>query len=88
MKKIIFTLFFVSFVLAQTESSNRSLTIYKDNFAVINEPIIWNVKPGKNVVSFSNVSKNLLFDSPVLNVQGVQVLSQTCLLYTSPSPRD
>ena len=77
MKKIIFTLFFVSFVLAQTESSNRSLTIYKDNFAVINEPIIWNVKPGKNVVSFSNVSKNLLFDSPVLNIQGVQVLSQT-----------
>ena len=77
MKKIIFTLFFVSFVLAQTESSNRSLTIYKDNFAVINEPIIWNVKPGKNVVSFSNVSKNLLFDSPVLNIQGVQVLSLT-----------
>ena len=55
MKKIIFTLFFVSFVLAQTESSNRSLTIYKDNFAVINEPIIWNVKSGKNVVSFSNI---------------------------------
>ena len=77
MKKTIFTLFFVSFVLAQTESSNRSLIIYKDNFAVINEPIIWNVKSGKNVVSFSNISKNLLFDSPVLNIQGVQVLSQT-----------
>ena len=77
MKKIILTLFFVSFVLAQAESSNRSLTIYKDNFAVVKEPIIWNLKSGKNVTSFSNVSKNLLFDSPVLNIQGVEVLSQT-----------
>ncbi len=77
MKKIILTLFLVSFVLAQAESSNRSLTIYKDNFAVIKEPIIWNLKSGKNITSFSNVSKNLLFDSPVLSIQGVEVLSQT-----------
>ena len=77
MKKIILTLFFVSFVFAQAESSNRSLTIYKDNFAVVKEPIIWNLKSGKNITSFSNISKNLLFDSPVLNIQGVEVLSQT-----------
>jgi len=77
MKKLIFILLLYSVVFSQQESSNRSLTIYKDNFAVIKEPIIWNLKSGSNITSFSNISKNLLFDSPALNIKGVQVLSQT-----------
>ena len=77
MKKLIFILLSFSLVFPQQESSNRSLTIYKDNFAVIKEPIIWNLKSGSNITSFSNISKNLLFDSPVLNIEGVEVLSQT-----------
>ena len=44
---------------------------------MIKEPIIWNLKSGSNTASFSNISKNLLFDSPVLNIEGVQILSQT-----------
>ena len=77
MKKLIFILLLFSLVFSQQESSSRSLTIYKDNFAVIKEPIIWNLKSGSNITSFSNISKNLLFDSPALNIEGVQVLSQT-----------
>ena len=77
MKKLIFILLSFSLVFSQQESSNRSLTIYKDNFAVIKEPIICNLKSGSNITSFSNISKNLLFDSPVLNIEGVEVLSQT-----------
>ena len=77
MKKLIFILLSLSFVFSQQESSKRSLTIYKDNFAVIKEPIIWNLKSGSNTASFSNISKNLLFDSPILNIEGVQILSQT-----------
>ena len=77
MKKLIFILLSFSLVLSQQVSSNRSLTIYKDSFAVIKEPIIWNLKSGNNTTSFSNISKNLLFDSPALNIEGVQVLSQT-----------
>ena len=77
MKKLIFILLSFSLVFSQQESSKRSLTIYKDNFAVIKEPIIWNLKSGSNTASFSNISKNLLFDSPVLNIEGVQILSQT-----------
>ena len=46
MKKLIFILLSFSLVFSQQESSNRSLTIYKDNFAVIKEPIIWNLKSG------------------------------------------
>ena len=77
MKKLIFILLLFSLVFSQQEYSSRSLTIYKDNFAVIKEPIIWNLKSGSNITSFSNISKNLLFDSPALNIEGVQVLSQT-----------
>ena len=77
MKKLIFILLSFSLVFSQQESSMRSLTIYKDNFAVIKEPIIWNLKSGSNTASFSNISKNLLFDSPVLNIEGIQILSQT-----------
>ena len=77
MKKLIFILLSFGLMFSQQESSKRTLTIYKDNFAVIKEPIIWNLKSGSNTASFSNISKNLLFDSPVLNIEDVQILSQT-----------
>ena len=77
MKKLIFILLSFGLMFSQQESSKRSLTIYKDNFAVIKEPIIWNLKSGSNTASFSNISKNLLFDSPVLNIEDVKILSQT-----------
>ncbi|MFL2511054.1 MAG: DUF4139 domain-containing protein [Candidatus Neomarinimicrobiota bacterium] len=77
MKKIILLFLSLNLVFAQLDSPARSLTIYKDNFALVNEPIVWNLKLGRNISSFTNISQNLLFDSPVLNVEGVQVLSQT-----------
>ena len=77
MKKLILILLSFGLMFSQQESSKRSLTIYKDNFAVIKEPIIWNLKSGSNTASFSNISKNLLFDSPVLNIEDIQILSQT-----------
>tara|TARA_B100000427_G_scaffold62278_1_gene49109 strand:+ start:1422 stop:2753 length:1332 start_codon:yes stop_codon:yes gene_type:complete len=77
MRKIILFIITLNLVSAQIDQQRRSLTIYKDNFAIVNEPIIWNLKSGKNITTFTNLSKNLLFDSPILNIEGVQVLSQT-----------
>ena len=77
MKKIILLFLSLNLVFAQLDNPTRSLTIYRDNFALVNEPIVWNLKLGRNISSFTNLSQNLLFDSPVLNVEGVQVLSQT-----------
>ena len=77
MKKIILLLFAVSIVFTQTSNQSRSITIYKDSFAIVNEPILWNLKAGKNVATFTNLSQNLLFDSPKLNIDGVSILSQT-----------
>ena len=67
MKKIILLFLSLNLVFAQLDSPARSLTIYKDNFALVNEPIVWNLKLGRNISSFTNISQNLLFDSPVLS---------------------
>ena len=80
MKKLLIVIFTLNILLAQQVEpiqNNRTLTIYKDSFAIIEEPILWNLKDGKNNTSFNNLSPNIVFDSPFLNIEGVEVRSQT-----------
>ena len=80
MKKLLIALFAINILLAQEIESvenNRTLTIYKDSFAIIKEPILWNLNDGKNITSFNNLSPNIILDSPFLNIEGVEVKSQT-----------
>ena len=53
MKKIILLFLSLNLVFAQLDNPTRSLTIYKDNFALVNEPIVWNLKLGRNIYSFT-----------------------------------
>ena len=80
MKKLLIAIFALNILLAQEVESiqtNRTLTIYKDSFAIIKEPILWNLKDGKNITFFNNLSPNIVFDSPLLSIEGVEVGSQT-----------
>ena len=80
MKKLLIALFAINILFAQEVESvenNRTLTIYKDSFAIIKEPILWNLNDGKNITSFNNLSPNIVLDSPFLNIEGVEVKSQT-----------
>ena len=80
MKKILISLFLFTIVLTQetlSSDNSREITIYKDGFAILKEPIIWNLKAGKNTTRFDNLSPNIVFDSPNLYLEDVQVLSQT-----------
>ena len=80
MKKLLIALFAINILFSQEVESvenNRTLTIYKDSFAIIKEPILWNLNDGKNITSFNNLSPNIIFDSPFLNIEGVEVKSQT-----------
>lgn len=80
MKKLLITIFALNSLFSQeVEStlSNRTLTIYKDSVAIIKEPILWNLKDGKNITFFNNLSPNIVFDSPLLHIEGVEVGSQT-----------
>ena len=80
MKKILISLFLFTIVFTQdmiSSDNSREITIYKDGFATLKEPIVWNLKAGKNTTRFDNLSPNIVFDSPNLDLQGVQILSQT-----------
>ena len=80
MKKILISLFLFTIVFTQdmiSSDNSREITIYKDGFATLKEPIVWNLKAGKNTTRFDNLSPNIIFDSPNLDLQGVQILSQT-----------
>ena len=80
MKKILISLFLFTIVFTQdmiSSDNSREITIYKDGFATLKEPIIWDLKAGKNTTRFENLSPNIIFDSPNLDLEGVQILSQT-----------
>ena len=80
MKKVLIPLFLFTIVFTQdmiSSDNSREITIYKDGFATLKEPIVWNLKAGKNTTRFDNLSPNIVFDSPNLDLQGVQILSQT-----------
>ena len=80
MKKMLISLFLFTIVFTQdmiSSDNSREITIYKDGFATLKEPIVWNLKAGKNTTRFDNLSPNIVFDSPNLDLQGVQILSQT-----------
>ena len=48
MKKIIGILTFTSLITAQ--SNHATMTMYKDGFALIKQPVAWNIQPGDNTV--------------------------------------
>jgi len=80
MKKVLIPLFLFTIVLTQdivSSENSREITIYKDGFATLKEPIVWSLKAGKNTTRFDNLSPNIVFDSPNLDVENVQILSQT-----------
>ena len=69
MKKILIALLALNILNSQElepVQNNRTLTIYKDSFAIIKEPILWNLKDGKNITSFNNLSPYIVFDSPFI----------------------
>ena len=68
MKKIILLFLSLNLVFAQLDNPTRSLTIYKDNFALVNEPIVWNLKLGRNISSFTNIS-SFLFRAFLTNIK-------------------
>ena len=87
MKKVLISLFLFTIISAQDSNiedidftgatNTREITIYKDGFSTLQEPITWNVKAGNSTIRFDNLSPNIIFDSPTLDLKAVQILSQT-----------
>ena len=74
MKRILFIILVMQLVRAQ--SVDAALTIYKDGFGLIKQPVSWNVAAGKNTVKYDRLTEGLFTDSPFLDLKNSTVLSQ------------
>lgn len=55
---------------------SQTITIYKDDFALVKKPLQWSVQAGTSTISFSEIPKELLTDSPFLILKDTKILSQ------------
>ena len=74
MKIIIFVLFTLSQIWGQ--SVGASLTIYKDGFGLVKQPVTWDVKAGNNTIKFDRLADGMYADSPFLDLQNAEVYTQ------------
>lgn len=74
MKILIIILFTLSQILGQ--SVNASLTIYKDGFGLIKQPVTWDVSAGSNTIKYDRLTNGMYADSPFLDLQNVEVYTQ------------
>ncbi len=55
------------------QSSGATMTVYKDNIALLKQPVAWDVLTGITRVSFDVLPQGMLDDSPFLVMDGVRV---------------
>ncbi len=74
MKKILIVFFTLSQVWGQ--SVGASLTIYKDGFALVKQPVSWHVKTGNNTIQYDRITRGMYADSPFLDLQNAEIYAQ------------
>jgi len=70
-----FYIFLFSSLLC-AQSSNATLTIYKDGTALIKQPVSWEVFAGNSDITWSALPSGMQRDTPFLNIQGADIISQ------------
>ena len=75
MKKFIIP-FLICFLIAQS-SKDSKMTVYKDGTALVKQKIIWNNIPkGKSLIKYDDIPRSIHKDTPFINFDNTQVLSQ------------
>ena len=74
MKKTLFILL-INFVL-RAQSEDATLTIYKDGTAMVKQPVGWSIPSGYSYVTWSSLPNGIYRDTPFLNIEGADILSQ------------
>ena len=72
MKKIFLKFIFLS-MICFAQSDNAFITIYKDNFALVRQPINFQLKSGSSKVMFSNIPHETDFNSILLSMDNVTI---------------
>ena len=74
MKRILSILLINFIILA--ESEDATLTLYKDGTAMIKQPVAWSIPSGYSYVTWSALPNGIYRDTPFLNLDGADILSQ------------
>ena len=67
---------FITTALLSAQSNSATMTMYKDGFALIKQPVSWNIELGQDTVSWNLLPKGLIQDSPFLSLQNATVNMQ------------
>ena len=74
MKQVLYLL--LASWLLFAKSSDATLTIYKDGTALIKQPVAWSIPSGNSYVTWSGLPDGIHRDTPFLNLNGADILSQ------------
>ena len=74
MKKIIGILGLLTILWGQ--SNHAIMTLYKDGFALIKQPVAWNVERGESDITWDLLPAGMIKDSPFLTLEGAKIKMQ------------
>ncbi len=74
MKKLIGLITLLSLIMGQ--SNHATMTLYKDGFALIKQPVAWNVQGGESTISWDMLPVGIIKDSPFLTLDNATVKTQ------------
>ena len=79
MKQII--VIFLSLSAIYSQSLYANLTIYKDGYALVKQPVFWeDVDSDQNVIIWDVLPKGVVYNSPFLSLENANVLIQSLSL--------
>ncbi len=59
-----------------SQSDRATMTIYKDGYALVKQPVQWTVERGRTAIHHENLPRGLILDSPFLTLEGASILRQ------------
>ena len=74
MKNSLLSILIISLAFGQSE--NATMTIYKNGYALIKQPVNWSIKSSLEEVEYSMLPEGIKESSPYLNLQSGQVINQ------------
>ena len=74
MKNSLLSILIISFAFGQSE--NAIMTIYKNGYALVKQPVDWSIRNSPGEVEYSVLPEGIKESSPYLNLQSGQVISE------------
>lgn len=75
MKKLLIAVLVLSWAFPQSEQA--TLTLYKDGFGLVKQPLTFRVRSGRNTLKYSYLPDTIEPRSPFLSLDGAEILYQT-----------